>query len=101
MFLKTQQYKQMCHKAISLNGGILKSVSDGKMCSNKAVDNYPHALQFAPECLRLKKSVLKLLVNIKLKKCVAELILKILSLIVYCPDKYKLKECVMKLLVIL
>ena len=39
--------------------------------------------------LRLKKSVLKLLINIKLKKCVAELFLKILSLIVYCPDKYK------------
>ena len=55
MFLKTQQYKQMCHKAISLNGGILKPVSDGKMCSNKAVDNYPHALQFAPECFKTQK----------------------------------------------
>ena len=59
------------------------------MCSNKAVDNYPHTLQFAPECFKTQISVLKLLINIKLKKCVAELFLKILSLIVYCPDKYK------------
>ena len=29
------------------------------------------------------------LINIKLKKCVTELFLKILFLIIYCPDKYK------------
>ena len=29
------------------------------------------------------------LIDIKLKKCVTELFLKILFLVLYCPDKYK------------
>ena len=43
----------MCDKAILENGGTIKSVPDcyrnKKMC-NKAVDNYPHVLEFVPEC---------------------------------------------------
>ena len=42
----------MCNKAILENGGTLKSILDcykiQGMC-NKAVDNYPHALEFVPE----------------------------------------------------
>ena len=42
----------MCAKAILENNGTLKSVPDcykyQEMC-NKAVDNYPHALEFVPE----------------------------------------------------
>ena len=40
------------------NGGTLKSVLDcyknHNMC-NKAVDNYPHALEFVPECYKTQK----------------------------------------------
>ena len=43
----------MFYKAILGNGGTLKSVIDcyknQEMC-NKAVHNYPHALEFVPEC---------------------------------------------------
>ena len=42
----------MCDKANLENGGTLNSVLDHcknqKMC-NKAIDNYPHALEFVPE----------------------------------------------------
>ena len=48
----------MCDKAILENGGTLKPVSDcyknQKMC-NKVVDNYPHALDFVPECYTTQK----------------------------------------------
>ena len=43
----------MCDKAILENGGTLKSIpycyKNQEMC-NKAVENYPHALEFSPEC---------------------------------------------------
>ena len=45
----------MCEKAIRENGETLKTVRDcnksQEMC-NKAVDNYPHALEVVPLCLR-------------------------------------------------
>ena len=49
------QYKtQLCDKDILENGERLKSVPDchktQEMC-NIAVDNYPHALEFLPECI--------------------------------------------------
>ena len=51
-YLSTQQ---MCDKAILENGGTLKSAPDSyrnhDIC-NKAVDNYPHALEFVPECYK-------------------------------------------------
>ena len=54
---KTQQ---MCNKTILENGGTLKSVRDccknEKIC-NKGVDNYPHALEFVPECYKSYKNV--------------------------------------------
>ena len=60
----------MCVKAILENNGTLKSVPDynknQEMC-NKAVDNYPHALEFVPECYKTKKSVIKLLILIFLQ----------------------------------
>ena len=48
------QYKiqQICDKTILENGWKLifpDSYKNQKMC-NKAVDNYPHALEFVPEC---------------------------------------------------
>ena len=50
----------MCDKAILENGGTLKSVrhccKNQEMC-NKAVDNYPHALEFVPECYKTQKNV--------------------------------------------
>ena len=43
----------MCAKAILENGATLKSVPDcyknQELC-NKRIDNYPHALEFVPEC---------------------------------------------------
>ena len=60
----------MCVKAILENNGTLKSVPDynknQEMC-NKPVDNYPHALEFVPECYKTKKSVIKLLILIFLQ----------------------------------
>ena len=52
MFLiKTQQ---MCDKAILENGWTSKSVPDCykniRKMRDKAVDNYPHPLEFLPEC---------------------------------------------------
>ena len=49
----------MCDKAILENGGTLKSLPDcyknQEMC-NKAVDNYPHSLEFVPpECYKAPK----------------------------------------------
>ena len=53
----------MCGKAILENGGTLKSDSDccknHQMCDN-AVDNYPHALEFVPDCYMTQKCVIKL-----------------------------------------
>ena len=43
----------MCNKTILENGGTLKSVRDcykNEKIFNKGVDNYPHALEFVPEC---------------------------------------------------
>ena len=81
----------MCDKAILQNSGALKSVPDcyknHEMC-NKAVDNYPHALELVPKCYKTQKMCDKtvdtylstmnmFLINLRLKKCVTELILKI------------------------
>ena len=50
----------MCDKTILKNGGTLKSVLDcyknHEVC-NKAVDNYPHALEFITECYKTQKNV--------------------------------------------
>ena len=48
------QYKtqQMCNKTILENGGTSESVSNcykNQEIWNKAVDNYPHALEFLPD----------------------------------------------------
>ena len=46
---------QMFDKTVLQNGGILKSVPDfyknQEMC-NKAINNYPHALELVPECYK-------------------------------------------------
>ena len=56
----------MCDKAVSENGGTLKSVLDyykNQQLCDKAVDNYPHALPFVPEYYKLqKKCVIKPLI---------------------------------------
>ena len=60
----------MCDKAIIENCGTLKSVPDcyknQEMC-NKAVDNYPHALNLFLNTIRLKKCVIKLSILILLQ----------------------------------
>ena len=60
----------MCDKAVLENGGALKSVPDcyknQEMC-NKAVDNYPHALELFLNAMRLKKCAIKLLILILLQ----------------------------------
>ena len=43
----------MCDKDISENAGTLKSVSD--YCKNHEMCNYPHALEFVPECFMTRK----------------------------------------------
>ena len=92
----------MYDKAILENGGPLKSVRDcyknQQMC-NKAVDNYPHALEFIPECFMIQRklSILILLqynlfLNaIGLKKCVMKLLIN-LFMFFYIPDRYKTQE---------
>ena len=48
----------MCDKGILENGGALEFIfvccKNQKMC-NKAIDNYPHALQFDPEYYMTEK----------------------------------------------
>ena len=49
------QYKtqNICDKAILENGGTLKPVPDcykNQERYNQAVENYPHALEFVPQC---------------------------------------------------
>ena len=41
----------MCNKAILENRLFLTATEIKKMC-NKAVDNYPHALEFVPKCYK-------------------------------------------------
>ena len=46
----------MCDKAILENDGKLEPVRDcckKQEMSNKAVDNYPHALEFLPKCYKI------------------------------------------------
>ena len=86
--------QQICDKGILENDGTLK------LC-NKAVDNYRYALESVPECYKTQEMcdkeltdvflyLILFLINIKLKKSVTELFLKILFfLIVHCSDKYK------------
>ena len=48
----------MYDKAILENGGTIKSVPDSHKNNetrNKAVDNYPHALEFVPECFMTQR----------------------------------------------
>ena len=48
----------MCDKADLENGGTLKSVLDcykNQEMYSKAVDNYPHALEFVTECYKIQK----------------------------------------------
>ena len=60
----------MCDKAILENGGTLNPVLDcykNQEKCNKAVDNYPHPLEFVSECDKTKKCVIKSLVLIPLQ----------------------------------
>ena len=60
----------MCDEAILENGGTLNPVLDcykNQEKCNKAVDNYPHPLEFVSECDKTKKCVIKPLVLIPLQ----------------------------------
>ena len=70
-----------------------------KMCY-KAINTYPSTIKLVPECSMTQKCVIKQLINvllylilfmidIKLKKRVKAVFLKIFFLIVYYSDKYK------------
>ena len=72
------------------------------MC-DKPVNTYSSAIKFVPECFMTQEMCEKavnvcfsylniFLIGIKLKKYVTELLLKIIFLIVHCPDKYKLQR---------
>ena len=58
------------YKSILENSETLDSVTDcyknQEMC-NKAVDNYLYALEFVPECYKIKKCLIKLLILILLQ----------------------------------
>ena len=56
----------MCDKAIFENGGTLESFCDcykKQETRNKAVDNYPHALKFVPNCYMTQKCVITLSIS--------------------------------------
>ena len=66
------QYKtqQISDKAILESGGTLKSLPncrENKEMCNEAVDNYPHALEFVPDCYITQKPVIKLSIFIHLQ----------------------------------
>ena len=77
------------------------------MC-DKAVDNYPHAFKFVPDCYMTQKSVIKLsiliilqynffLIAIRIKKCVIKILINVfLHLLIFLID-IKLKKCVTEL----
>ena len=47
----------MCYKVILENGGMLMFVPEcqkNKKMWNKAVDNYPHALEFVFDCYKIQ-----------------------------------------------
>ena len=55
----------MCDKAIVKNAGTLKCVPN--CYKNKAVENYPHELEYVLECYKTEKCVIKLLIIIHLQ----------------------------------
>ena len=61
---------QMCDKVFLETCRTLKSAfecyKNQEVC-NKAVDNYPHALYFVPECYKTQKCVIKLLIPSTIK----------------------------------
>ena len=66
------QYKtqQISDAAFLENGRILKSVPDSyknqQLCE-KSVEKYPHSLEFAPECCKTQKCMVKMLMLILLQ----------------------------------
>ena len=111
---KTQQIRDKAIFAIFnyfINGGTLESISDcylnQHMC-DRAVDNYPRALKFVPDCYMIKKCVIKLspliilqynflLIAIRLKKYVIKLLIDLsLHLLIFLIG-IKLKKFVTEL----
>ena len=93
----------MCDKE---NAATIKSVPDcyknQEMC-NKAVVNYPHALEFVPECHKTQemcnKSINRCLFifysisyRYKTYEMCGRIVSEDLVVIVYCPDKYKTRR---------
>ena len=82
----------MCNKAVDNYSHALGFVSEcykTQKISDAAVNTYPSTIKFVPECFMTQKCVNKVvnrcflylilfLINIKLKKCVTELFLRIL-----------------------
>ena len=103
-------------KAVDNYPHALKFVPDSyitqKMC-DKGISTHPSTIKFVPECHKTQEMCAKavnrcffffffilFLIGIKLNKCVT-VASEDPFWIVYCPDKYiKLKECWMKLLII-
>ena len=58
MFLMNIRLNNCVIKLFFKNGGTLKSVPDcykNQQLCDKAVENYPHALEFVPECYKSQK----------------------------------------------
>ena len=68
----------MCNKAVKNYPHALEFVLEcyktQNMC-DKAINTYPSTIEIAPECY---KTMILFLINIKLKKCVTQLFLMIL-----------------------
>ena len=103
----------MCDKTILENGGTLKAVPDcykNQEMWNKAVDNYPHALEFVLKCYKTQimcekgfnKGFFAIFVPDRYKT--REMCDRIISedpfSIKYVPDQCKTQKWVMKLLMI-
>ena len=103
----------MCDKTILENGGTLKAAPDcykNQEMWNKAVDNYPHALEFVLKCYKTQKMCEKgfnkgfFAIFVPDRYKTQEMCDRIISedpfSIKYVPDQSKTQKCVMKLLMI-
>ena len=84
--------QEMCNKAVANYPHALECVPECYKTQNKcdkAVDNYPFTIRFVPECYKTREMCDKavndfflyfilFLIGIKLKKCVTDLLLKVL-----------------------
>ena len=90
--LECYKNQDMCIKAVDQYPHALEFVPQSYKTQNmcdKAVDTYPYKIKFVPECYKIQEMydkavnryflyLILFLINVKVKKCVTELSLKIL-----------------------